>query len=352
MSADTVFDKPLHDPYADADDPFDRPPRTEDRVPRDKNDNPRILPLGQAMPDSQSGRDRALRSFLRPSGAGKPLENTFMIERWKNRKVAEGMAMSESLQIQWAATDPDDLDRLNYLVKKAYQLAKGDEKATIGTALHAITERHDMGLPQKFVPPKFQQDLVAWVDATKHFEILDIECFVVNDLYRAAGTFDRLVYYWQPCPMCGKHNRILDLKSGLSEMGKAAEAMQLAIYAHSAYYDPETGERKALPDVCLCRGIIVKLPQGTGTAVLRWVNIAQAWDEGMDLLTKLKAYQAHSNWVADFETLPDFTPEILACNEEEEINDVWRKYRALWLPQHTEAGKTRLQQLKELKEGI
>lgn len=342
----------LYDPYEKPEDPFGRPPRTEDRIPRDANKWPRILPLGEKMPETAAGRDRALRSFMRPSGAGDPLENKFMIERWKRRKVAEGMAMSSTLQLEWASTDPDDLETLNYLADKCMKLAQADEKSRIGTALHAITERHDMGLPQKFVPDDFVRDLPAWIKATKDFEILDIECFVVNDLYRAAGTFDRLVYYWQPCPMCGKHNRILDLKTGESEMGKAGMAMQLAIYAHSAYYDPETGARTPLPDVCLCRGIIVRLPQGSGTATLRWVNIAQAWDEGMDVLTRLKAYQAHKNWVADFETLPDFTPEIVACNTAEEMNDVYRRNRALWLPQHEAAGKARLQQIKDLQEGI
>jgi hypothetical protein len=354
MSADPIFAEGPYDPYAQPEDPYGRPERTEDKVPRDNtsNHNPRILPLGKTMPSTWKERDKVLRSFKRPSSAGEPLENRFMIERWKRRKVAEGMAMSKTLQLEMAAADEDDRRTKDYIADQAMALAKADDMARRGTATHAITERYDKGLPPKFIPEGFEGDLPAWINATKDFEILDIECFVVNDMYEYAGTFDRLVYYWQPCPICGKHNRILDLKTGQSEMGKAGQATQLAIYAHSAYYDPATGARSPLPDVCLCRGIIVRLVQGSGVAVLRWVNIAQAWNEAMPLLEAIRAYQQHRNWTADFETVPDFTSDIMKATTREEMTAIWRQHESLWLPQHTIAVETRLRDLDALTEGF
>jgi hypothetical protein len=356
MSADPVFAEELYDPYAQPEDPYGRPERTEDKVPRDNtpSKNPRILPLGMAMPTTAKARDAALRSYLRPSSAGDPLENRFMIERWKRRMVAKGMAMSKTLPLEMAALDEEDKRNQDWIADQAMKLAGAEEKSRRGTATHAITERYDKGMPPKFIPEGFENDLPAWIEKTKDFEILDIECFVVNDIYRYAGTFDRLVYYWEPCPLCGKHNRILDLKTGQSEMGKQGMAVQLAIYAHSAYYDPATGARTPLPDVCLCRGIIVRLVQGSGVATLRWVNIAQAWDEAMPLLERLKSYQQHTNWVADFETRPDFSYEINRANSREELTKVWQKYSALglWLPQHTKLSESRLQFLTDMKEGI
>jgi hypothetical protein len=349
---DTTFDEKPGDFYGGEDDPYDRPERTEDKVPRDGRDWPRILPLGLEMPSEWKKRDKVLRSYARPSGAGKALENTRMLELWKQRMTALGTAMSKPLQIEWSAVDPEDKARQNSLVKQAQDLAGAGDKARVGTATHAITERHDRGLPIKFVPPEYEQDLPAWIKVTKDLKILDVECFVVEDIYGFAGTFDRLVYYWVPCEICGKHNRILDLKSGLSEMGKSTMAMQLAIYAHSRYYDPVTGARRDIPDLCLCRGIVVRLVAGSGQAVLRWINIAQAWEEGMPLLDRLKTYQGKKNWAVDFVTTPDFTPEILACSTREELNEVWARHRKEWLPQHTLAGENRMEQVRLLAEGI
>jgi hypothetical protein len=351
MKTDALFDKP-DDFYGAEDDPFERPDRTEDRVPRDGNDWPRILPPGMVMPDTMSKRDKVLRSYMRPSGAGDILDNRHMLELWYQRKAAEGTAMSKTLQLEWAAVDPEDRRKQNGLVKKALELARTDESAREGTAVHALTERHDLGLPIRFLPDEYERDIPAWIGATKDFKILDVECFVVEDMYRAAGTFDRLVYYWIPCDICGKHNRILDLKTGRSAFGKAGMAMQLGIYAHGRYYDPSTGLRTDLPDVCLCRGIIVRLPAGSGEAHLEWINIGQAWEKGLPLRVELQEYQAKKNWAVQFETQPDFTPEIEACNTRDELNAVWHKHRSLWLPQHTLAGENRMEQVRLLAEGI
>lgn len=350
MTNDALFDQPPD--FYGVEDPYDRPERTEDRVPRDGRDWPRILPVGMVMPPTWKQQDKVLRSYGRPSGAGKPLENTEMLELWKQRMAAEGTAMSKTLRLEWAAVDPDDRERKNYLVKQALQVAGAGDKAREGTALHAITERHDMGLPIKFIPEENEKDLPAWINIMKDFQILDIECFVVEDLYRFAGTFDRLIYYWKPCDICGKHNRILDLKSGHSKYGKPVMGMQLGIYANARYYDPLTGLRTDLPDVCRCRGIVVRLPSGSGEAHLEWINIAQAWDVGMPLLAELKKYQSRRNWHVEFSTEPDFTPEIMACNTRDELNAVWHRHRKDWLPQHTLAGENRMEQVRLLAEGI
>ena len=52
--------------------------------------------------------------------------------------------------------------------------------------------------------------LDAYREATQGFEVLDIECFVVNDELQAAGTFDRLYR----CP--DGRVRVADLKTGKS----------------------------------------------------------------------------------------------------------------------------------------
>lgn len=351
---DPIFANDLGDFFgaSSGDDPFDRPERTEDYVPRDSYDKPRILPVGKKMPNSITARDSTLRSYSRPSSMGKVIENTFMLERWQERQVAEGFTQSSLLRLEWSASDPDDREKRDKLVREAKKLARAEDKARAGTAVHALTERHDLGLPLKNIPEEYAGDVPAWVKVMQNFKVLDVECFVVEDIHKGAGTFDRLIYYHVPCPICGKHNRILDLKTGNTDWGHIAMAVQLAEYAHGSYYNPATGERTALPDVCLCRAIIVNLPAGTGKATLHWINIAQGWELALEAIAKVKEVQRKRNWMAEFTTLPDIIPEIMAAKDQDDLNRIWREHKSMWLPMHTKAGELRLAALAAEREGI
>lgn len=331
---DDVFDAP--DPFADNDHGISRPERTEDRVPRDKNDWPRILP-----PDKTVLKDSDLRSYARASGYGKVLENTYNIERYNERNVADGFVQDATLRLEWSGTGPEDRDRRNELVKEAKKVAKADVKSRTGSAVHAITERHDLGLSLKSIPEEYVPDLEAWIDKMKHFTILGVENFVVEDTFRIAGTYDRLVYYHVPCPICGKHNRILDLKTGRIDFGQIGMACQLAAYAHGRSYNPADGSRTD-QDVCLCRGIIVNLPAGTGQATLHWINIAQGWNVAIDLADRVKALRNKRNWMAEFTTMPDLRPLIAQAGSRDELITLFRMHEAVWTDELTEATNRRL----------
>lgn len=351
---DSAFDNPpLPSFFGERDDDpearlFDRPERTEDKVPRDRRDKPRILPLGKTMPDTEAGRDRVLRSYARPSEYAKVLENRYNLERWTRRQMVSGMLSSRLLRLQWAALGDIEADHAtkeaaDAILKEAKREAGGDTKANEGTGLHALTERHDMGLSITYLPEEFEEDLAEWVRLTQHFEILAVEVFVVCDAYKAAGTFDRLVRYHEPCPTCGRTVRVLDLKSGHSDKvkyGGMSMASQLAIYANSANYDPATGLRTPLgvgeDEVCPCRGIIIDLPAGTGRGTRRWLNISKGWNDVVRLATEVKEIQKAENWWLPMEeTVADFTPLIRAANSTDEINALWRQYRAFWRDRHT-----------------
>jgi hypothetical protein len=334
---DDVFDAP--DPFADNEHGISRPPRTEDRVPRDKNQWPRILP-----PDKKTLRDGDLRSYARASGYGKILENTWNLERYDERNVAEGFVQDETLRLEWVGTGPEDKDRRNELVKEAKKVAKADVKARKGSALHAITERHDLGMSLKSLPKKYEPHLDSWIRIMKHFTILGVENFVVEDTYRIAGTYDRLVYYHVPCPICGKHNRILDLKTGNIAWSQISMGCQLAAYAHGKAYDPADGSRKD-QDVCLCRGIIVNLPEETGVASLHWINIAQGWNTAIDLADKVKALRNKRNWLAEFTTTPDLLPLIQQAGDRDELVVLFRTHQSVWTDQLTAATEARLEEI-------
>lgn len=334
---DDVFDSP--DPFQDNEFGIVRPERTEDKVPRDKNGWPKILP-----PDKKVMRDGDLRSYARASGYGKVLENTYNIERYNERNTADGMVKSAVLRLEWAGTGPEDKDRRNELVVEAKKEAKADDKSRIGSAVHAITERHDLGLSLKSIPEEYVPDLEAWIDKTKHFDILGVENFVVEDTYRIAGTYDRLVHYHRACEICGKHKRILDLKTGRVDFGQIGMAVQLASYAHARSYDPATGERTD-QDVCLCRGIIVNLPAGTGQASLHWINIAQGWNLAVRLADEVKAIRRKRNWMAEFTTMPNLLPLIAAANSRDEALVIFNMHQSVWTDELTKAVERRLEEI-------
>jgi hypothetical protein len=337
QTTDDVFDAP--DPFADNDSGIARPPRTEDKVPRDKNDWPRILP-----PEEKVLEEKRLRSYARASGYGKILENTWNLERYDERNVAEGFVQDETLRLEWIGTDPEDKDRRNQLVKDAKKVAKADLKSRRGSALHAITERHDGGMSLKGLPNEYKPHLAEWVRLMKDFEILDIETFVVEDTYRIAGTFDRFVYYHVPCPICGKHNRILDLKTtDRIQFGHISMGCQLAAYAHGKRYNPADGSRTDLVDVCLCRGIIVEIPQSTGEGRLHWINIAQGWNTAIRLADEVKSLRNKRNWLADFDTVPDLVPLINEANSREECLVIFNMNQAIWTNELTKAVEARLE---------
>ena len=360
-TTDAAFDAPpaLADPFAThpeievEPDLIGRPPRTEDRILRDSRGKPRILPLGVAMPESESARARAHRSFFRPSSYAELLEDHYSLDRWSERKIAAGLMQERRLRLALAALgdteeSQENKEAANKILAQAKAAARAGDKAEEGTALHALTERYDHGLPINFMPEEFEGNLEDWKRLTEHLEILDIECFVVEDEYRCAGTFDRLVRYHEPCQVCGAYLRIADLKSGRIDYGAMKMAAQLAIYAHGRYYVPETGERVGFPDrVCHCSGIIIHVPSGEpyGTGVLRWVNIGQAWNRVVSLSHEVREIRKMSNWWLDFNPVPDVLPLIASATTRAELNGIYAMHKASWEAHHTEAASRRIEEL-------
>jgi len=357
MSTDASFDdQPLADFFGA--DPYARPERTEDRVPRDRFDKPRILPPGKTMPMDPDKRDKVLRTYFRPSGWVELLEDHYKLDRWNERRVAEGFVVDRGLRAEWVTAGQEEdesgvkdravIDARNDIVQRAKARAGTNVKSSIGTALHTVTERHDLGLPNVNLPEEYMRDLDEWKRLTAPLEILHVECFVVEDHYRLAGTFDRLVRYHEPCSNCGKHVRVLDLKGGQGDK-VTYEGMkigsQLAIYAHSQFYDPVTGARTPIEDMCLCRAIVVDLPAGSGQGALRWVNIGQAWEEAVSLAHTVREIRKKKNWWLDFTPTLDLMPLIASATTTEELNGIWSTYKGIWRPDHTAAGNARLKEL-------
>lgn len=211
--------------------------------------------------------------YTRVSTLAKALDDLNNLMAWKARKTAEGLVRRPDLLTRAAgalSTGDPDTDwptkrELNSIVGEATEAAGATKGASAGTGFHSLTEALDRGvLDPTLVPQADRERLDDYRAAMDGYEVLDIECFVVNDELAAAGTFDRLVL----CP--DGRVRVADLKSGKSEADyPLATTIQIAIYANGKRYDPETGQRAPLhADLDLTTGLLIHLPATGGCAVL------------------------------------------------------------------------------------
>lgn len=244
---------------------------TELEIPRDRWQRPLITP-----PD---GGDPV--PYTRVSTMAKALDDQTNLMAWKARKTAEGLVRRPDLLTRVAgaiANGNPDTDwpvkkALNTVVSEACEAAGASKGSSAGTGFHSLTEAIDRGLEPLFVPDADRARLDDYRRAMEPYRVLDVECFIVNDDIRAAGTFDRLVM----CPD-GKA-RVADLKSGKSEADyPLATTMQIATYAHGWRYDPTDGYRTPLhPDLDLSTGLLIHLPPSGGCTVIP-LDLDRGWE--------------------------------------------------------------------------
>lgn len=251
------------------------------KIKRDRWDRPLIFPLDGGDPVA----------FTRVSKLAKALDDQQFLMLWKQRKTLEGVIRRPDLLTRAAGvlakgnpdTDPDTKKALNAICGEATTAAGADKGSSAGTGFHDLTEAIDLGNEPMFVPPADQPRLDAFRFATKDLIPLDVETFIVNDIMRCAGTFDRLYL----CPD-GKV-RIGDLKSGKSEaLYPLATAIQMAIYARGKRYKPiwkgkdyVGGERSELhPDLDLTTALLIHMPPSGGCEVIP-LNIELGWQAAL-----------------------------------------------------------------------
>lgn len=197
------------------------------------------------------------------------IEDQYNLTKWKMRQVVAGFLAKPSL-VLLATAALGDKNKMDKVCQQAMTAAGAGDSAELGTAYHKLTELVDSGDELPNLTPEILCTLDAYRKATADLNIVDIELFVVNHDLKVGGTADRVVeidgmFY------------ILDVKTGKDiTWGIGKIAMQLAIYANSERYDPDTGETE---DLGASRewGIIAHLPAGEGVCTLHWVDLVQGW---------------------------------------------------------------------------
>lgn len=260
-------------------------------------------------------RDRFGRPLVTPPGGGKPvaytrattyvnaLDDKEGLMRWKARMTALGVASRPDLALAIQSTDPDDKRSLDATVGQALDAARASAAATTGTALHQLTERIDEGgtLDGLALPDEHRESLDAYRRATSHLEWVAVEQFRVNDELQIGGTADRLAV------VDGK-TVIADVKTGKIDY-PGSFAMQLAVYAHSVPYQPDTGARgQDTPPTDTERGLIIHLPAGGGDCTLYWIDLVAGW-EAVQLASKVRQWRSRSrSKAADKRLLQPYQP--------------------------------------------
>lgn len=191
---------------------------------------------------------------------------------WAQARAVRGVVERPDL-LAAAAAAMDDERALRKVCEEAKEVGGATAAATLGTALHRMTELADLGLPT----PELHADRVGEYRAclaAHRVEILPdwVETVLLVDRFDLAGTCDRIVM-WDGRPT------ILDLKTGKSlDFGLGEYSIQLALYAHGDHaWDVAKGERLELPEIRRDVALIAHLPaQGTGCELVA-VDIEAGW---------------------------------------------------------------------------
>lgn len=230
-------------------------------------------------------------AYTRATTIANSLDDASALVAWKMRMAALGLTTRPDLLLAISAAGEDKM-AINAYIEEAMDAAGASKAANIGTAIHALTERLDLGQELGVVPDQWLPDIRAYEEATKVLNKVYIEQFCVLDKFKIAGTPDRLVEYKGEL-------FIADLKTGRIDHPNNI-AMQLAIYAHGLPYDTATATRGSWGDVNKEKAIIVHLPAGTGACKLVFIDIAEGW-KGVQFAMKVRKWRDQKGLATQFE---------------------------------------------------
>ena len=318
--------------------------------------------------------DGSVQAYTRASTIGGVLEDQNGIGIWKQRQVAWAMGHNRALRMRAAAipdtTSSENKELLKSVALDALDFADSNAAAHVGTALHALTERVDLGMPIPDIEDD-QAAIDAYIEATRgKFLFHGTEQFVVCDEHKVAGTFDRIAAplgdMTTPTGLVipAGSRMVWDLKtSGSDDYFGIKFAAQLAAYATGVRYRgwhvlgdvdlrdvspaekiaATRGERLDWPDGIAPRqdwALILHVPQGgpkregDPPAQLYWVDLTLG-AELLALAVVIQGWRARKDLVVKAEPprIPRFEEartRIAAAGTLHELEAVWREYRDVW----------------------
>lgn len=267
-------------------------------------------------------------AWTRATTVTKVLSDQTALDKWKRRMVLTGVTRRPEL-LSMAAASAGDKWALDQVAEDAMTAAGAGERASLGTDLHAITEKLDAGEPVD-VPEEHLADVAAYLSTLATYGITCppdlIERIVVNPAVEVAGTFDRVVELTRPLmvqlpgeePVTFEAGEWLigDLKTGANlSYGWGEIAQQLAIYANAPlmaktrvaerdrwgrYVLPDPGvhpeEFEPMPEVDLGFGLVIHLPVGERRCQLYLIDIDAGW-QAAQMAHQVRTWRGRKNLV-------------------------------------------------------
>ena len=255
--------------------------------------------------------------YSRPSSYAKCLDDEEALVNWRIFKAMDGVARSPSLQTQIVAVKEDDRIGKKELRERALDKGQANERADLGTGLHAILARIDDATDVDFQwPEQYDDDIAAYRAAIEQYGLIPemIEVPFVHDGYRAAGTADRVYRLTKRLQMptgfwLEEGELVLgDLKTGKKlDFSLPGYCVQLAIYAQGKLYDVVTDRRLPTPPISSRYSILVHLPVGTGRCEVRWCSVERG-NYGAWLAMEVRKWR--NEWKRGDADAPLITPPV------------------------------------------
>lgn len=235
------------------------------------------------IPDPDTGKDRL---WTRASTWASTMDNEYALTLWKLRMTARGVAEREDLRVRIASIDDPTSDKgkelLDDLTDKAKEHAGAEYRSHVGSAIHEFLETLDKGERVPHVPPPYDADVNAYIQAKQRIGITVspryIERIVTCPLLGVAGKFDRVIKL--------RNSRlplIADLKTGTKlEYSWLDIAIQLACYSRGAtLWDEETRQHHKMLAVNQHQAVVFHLPAGEGKCIPYFVNLDLGWEAAL-----------------------------------------------------------------------
>lgn len=335
----------LHGPS----DSFERDGRRRPRVSA-----PRLSETGQPL--LGDGTDRTV-TYTRCTTFVSALSDSHALMLRGQRFIVAGLAAEPSLLDEVTTTDTtsDDGKRvLDSVADRAMGAVGGNDRRELGTAIHAACQAWEEGKdPSPLLPEGMESTLAAYQDAitSARLRVVTVEQAAVQDSLQVAGTMDAV--YTTP----GGTSVVADIKTGNVEIDPGKIAMQMAVYAHSVWWDRHTRLRSA-PTVPIDqqRALLIHLPAGEGTCSLHWVDIARGW-EAVELAWRVRQHRRlkAADWFTPYtggtaqalaagtthEASAALHAAIAAAPTVQALEALWAAHQGTWTPEHTEAARAR-----------
>lgn len=303
--------------------------------------------------------NQRMTAWTRATTIAKTLDDTFHLEKWKQRQLMSGLSRSDDLtaKVRTAVLSEASKGVMDGLAEDAMIAAGSAEASEFGTAVHAWLESIDHGLVlPAHVPKMYQLHVRHYLSRLAAHALTPLpqytERIVLNSKAKAAGTLDR-VY-------ADADGRLIlgDVKTSKSlDFGYLSFAVQLAVYEGADYMLSTDGTRwEPMPEMNTDYAVVLHCPSNNpeGTAA---VTFDLAYGRKA-LATALTVRALRSDARASVPnrhavTIPESTLarqhravfEMRLSHDTDDLARVWEQNQDIWTDDLTALGMSIAQEL-------